>query len=161
MKIITADLRHLETIHRIAKETWPIAYKNVISDEQIDFMLSKMYSILALEQQMEEGHVFVLLKTKNSNIGFASYSKDAKSNGYKLQKLYLHPKAQGKGAGKTLIEEVEKRVKDLGAEYLYLNVNRGNKAYGFYKKMGYDVFEEIDIPYYSFILDDYIMRKKL
>ena len=56
---------------------------------------------------------------------------------------------------------MENEVKKLGGENLTLNVNRGNKARYFYEKVGYQIIEEVDIPYFDFILDDYIMSKSL
>ncbi len=161
MEIIEANLSHIKIISDLAEEIWWPTYKTVISDEQIAFMLRQMYSENALEDQMKGGCKFLLLRFEDADQGFAAYAKQENGKDYKLEKLYLKPTLQGKGLGKFFITEVEKRVKILGADYLLLNVNRGNKAQEFYNKMGYKIIEEIDIPYYDFVLNDYIMRKKL
>ena len=159
--ITPATSEDVETIHQLAFDIWWPTYKNVISDEQIAFMLDKMYSISALQNQMEEGNVFLMLYVNELAKGFASYAKTAIDKTYKLQKLYVHTDQQGKGTGKLLIIEVEKQVEKLGGNTLILNVNRGNKAKDFYKKVGYQILEELDIPYFHFILNDYVMGKKL
>ncbi|TKC00660.1 GNAT family N-acetyltransferase [Pedobacter cryophilus] len=161
IEIKLAAIEDLEIIHQLASDIWWPTYKNVISDEQIAFMLNKMYSISALQNQMHEENVFLLLYVNELAKGFASYSKTAIDKTYKLQKLYLHPDQQGKGTGKLLIVEVEKQVKTLGGDALILNVNRGNKAKDFYKKVGYQILQELDIPYFHFVLNDYVMGKKL
>jgi GNAT superfamily N-acetyltransferase len=161
MEIIEANLSHVKIISELAGEIWWPTYQSIISDEQIVFMLAQMYSEKALENQMKEGIKFLLLEFEFAYQGFTAYAQQENGKDYKLQKLYLKPSLQGKGLGRTLINEVERRVKVLGADYLYLNVNRNNKAHQFYNKMGYEVFEEIDIPYYDFILNDFIMRKHL
>ena len=161
IKITQATSKDLGTIHQLAYDIWWPTYKNVVSDEQIAFMLDKMYSIASLQNQMEEGNVFLLLYVNELAKGFASYSKTAIDKTYKLQKLYIQPDQQGKGTGKLLINEVQKQVKNLGGEHLILNVNRGNKAKEFYKKVGYQILEELDIPYFHFVLNDYVMGKKL
>jgi ribosomal protein S18 acetylase RimI-like enzyme len=43
-----------------------------------------------------------------------------------------------------------------------LNVNRNNiKAKQFYERQGFHIIAEVDIPYRSYILNDYIMEKVL
>ena len=161
MEIIEANLSHLKIISDLAEKIWWPTYQLVLSDKQIAFMLEQIYSEKSLKSQLKEGATFLLLKFEEAYQGFASYQIQENGKDYKLQKLYLKPELQGKGLGKALITEVEKRVKTLGADYLYLNVHRDNKAQQFYYKIGYEIFEEIDIPYYEFILNDYIMRKEL
>jgi GNAT superfamily N-acetyltransferase len=159
-QISTATLLDIPTIIALAKEIWWPTYSEVISAEQISFMLNKMYAEDALKQQMESGHTFLLLIDNDLPKGFASFSKQDESI-FKLQKLYLHPDQQGKGTGKMLISFVEQEVKALGATQLILNVNRENKAHLFYKKVGYQIIEELDIPYHHFVLNDYVMGKFL
>jgi ribosomal protein S18 acetylase RimI-like enzyme len=96
-------------------------------------------------------------------LGFASFSEiiDLEPKTYKLHKLYLLPESQGKNVGSHLITEIEKKSKNKEAEYLILNVNRNNSAYHFYLKKGYTVRETVDIPFAEFVLNDYVMEKKL
>jgi diamine N-acetyltransferase len=160
MKIRVATVTDIPSITKLAEEIWWPTYTEVISNEQIAFMLQEMYSAEALKHQMENGHHFLVLEVDGEDKGFASYSLQENKT-YKLQKLYLHPDQQGKGAGKFLITEVEEKVKSHSGEVLILNVNRGNKAKIFYEKMGYQILEELDIPYHHFVLNDYIMGKNL
>jgi GNAT superfamily N-acetyltransferase len=161
IKIEEASIKDLEIIHQLAHDIWWPTYKNVVSDEQIAFMLDKMYSTTSLKNQMEEGNVFLLLYVDEKAKGFACFSKTAVDQIYKLQKLYLQPDQQGKGTGKLLLSSVEEKVKKLGATTLILNVNRGNKAQFFYQKVGYQIIEEVNIPYFHFVLNDYVMSKTL
>ncbi len=161
IKIEEADLTAIPTIHQLANEIWWLTYENILSKEQIAFMLAQMYAEESLKQQMEQGHIFLLLSVGEVPKGFACYSKTITDKTYKLQKIYLHPDQQGKGTGKALLKTVESAVKALGANILSLNVNRGNKARLFYEKMGYQIIEEVDIPYFDYVMDDYVMEKKL
>ena len=160
IKIRKATLNDVPTITKLAEEIWWPTYAKVISAEQISFMLGEMYSAEALTTQMENGHGFLILTVDAIAKGYASFSKQDETT-YKLQKLYLHPDQQGKGVGKMLIDFVEQEVKNLGAEQLMLNVNRGNNAQVFYSKVGYHVLEEIDIPFHQYVLNDYVMGKSL
>jgi GNAT superfamily N-acetyltransferase len=80
----------------------------------------------------------------------------------RLHKLYVIPTAQGKGAGKFLLIEVERLAKENQSKVISLNVNRFNSAYDFYLKNGYRKTQEIDISIgEGFLMEDYVMEKEL
>jgi ribosomal protein S18 acetylase RimI-like enzyme len=54
-------------------------------------------------------------------------------NGFEIEKLYVHNKSKGKGVGRMLLTEIEKKYG--GAFWLYTWVE--NKSNGFYKKLGF------------------------
>lgn len=162
MIIRQTALKDIPAINRLAHETWWPTYTNVISDEQISFMLEHLYSEDALQIQMNEGITFLIAERNETPVGFAAYSLTEPENlVYKLEKLYVLPSEQGKGTGKALIFEVMKIAKELGGKTLELNVNRNNPAYHFYSKLGFEIHKTVDIPYQQFILNDYIMRQAL
>ena len=43
-------------VQALAHKIWPIAYKEILSQAQLDYMLNWIYSIESLTQQMQEGH---------------------------------------------------------------------------------------------------------
>lgn len=162
MIIRKANYIDVGVISRLAYETWRPAYKAVIPDEQIEFMLNDMYSETALKLQIDEGIAFLIGERDGKPVGFAAYSFTEPENFvYKLQKLYVLPSEQGKGSGKKLVMEVAGIVKKLGGRILELNVNRKNKAFNFYSKLGFEIYKSVDIPYHHFVLNDYVMRKVL
>jgi GNAT superfamily N-acetyltransferase len=162
LRIRTANPSDIPTIGQLADESWWPAYSSFISAEQISYMLKEMYAPESLTQQFSEGITFLLAERDGLAVGFAAFSEtNAQEQVFKLHKLYLLPTEQGKGTGKLLIEEVSDRAKNLGGLILELNVNRGNKAVYFYKKQGFDIHQTLDIPYHTFVLNDYIMRKAL
>jgi ribosomal protein S18 acetylase RimI-like enzyme len=124
-------------------------------------MLEKFYSTASLNKQMKNNHYFFLALLNYSPVGFASFScKDGST--YKLQKLYVLPEFQKSGVGKKLLETVETVAKSMGAEKLQLNVNRENKARGFYEKNKFRRITEEDIDIgHGFFMNDFIMEKEL
>ncbi|MBC3541459.1 GNAT family N-acetyltransferase [Rufibacter sediminis] len=149
-------------IREIAHATWYPTYGSILSGEQIDFMLTEIYSLEALRRQMAEGQTFLLLSYGGTPAAFASYSlSNAAERRYKLNKLYIHPTYQGRGAGKRLLQEVILCTKALGAEKLELNVHRNNPAQHFYFKSGFKITKIIDIPFAQFTLNDYILELNL
>lgn len=162
MKIRKAGVHDIQAIHELAEKIWWPAYRNVISDEQIRFMLEDMYSEGSLMEQMNGGLEFWLAVRENVPVAFAGYSlTESEKQIYKLHKLYVLPSEQGRGTGTKLIDHISALAKSAGGKILELNVNRGNQAQHFYRKAGFDVFETVDIPYHHFVLNDYVMRKAL
>ena len=49
-------------IHELALQAFPATYRDLLSQEQMDFMMDWMYSPANLEKQMEEGHVYFIAK---------------------------------------------------------------------------------------------------
>ncbi len=160
MEIRFANLSDAEIISKLANEVWPLTYKDILSAEQIQFMLEKSYTINSIEKQMKEAHIFFILELEKITKGFASVTLEVEDI-YKLQKLYIHQSLHKKGAGTLLLSFVENYCKIKGAQQLLLNVNRNNKAKLFYEKMDYRIIHTVDIPYHHFVLNDYIMSKRL
>jgi diamine N-acetyltransferase len=157
-----ASLPEVPVIKELAGAIWSPTYLPILSKEQVDYMFSMIYLEDALTQQMKEGQTFLIIYQESKPIGFAAYSvKDATNKIYKLNKIYLLPECQGKGAGKKLLEHVEKDVKQLGATFIDLNVNRYNNARQFYERCGYSVYQEEDIPIGPYWMNDFVMRKPL
>ena len=158
-----ATINDLETIRQIAEDTWWVAYSPILEKEQISFMLNEIYSVEKITQQLNSGsQIYLLLIEDDKPVAFAAYSpREEDPDIYKLHKLYCLPETQGKGYGKTLINEVENKTIEAGKNTLDLNVNRYNKAKTFYEKMGFSVAYEQDIAIGPYWMNDYVMRKEL
>lgn len=155
-----AKEQDIEVIRAIAAATWPSTYLDIIGQEQIDYMLDKMYSKGELLGQLLEGHIFIIAEDNENQFGFAGYSIiDHEERIYKLHKLYVLPSAHGKGVGKILINEVFNQVKDAGGTALQLNVNKHNKAKDFYLKGGFNIKESVKLDIGGgYFMDDYVME---
>ncbi|MDB5256772.1 MAG: family N-acetyltransferase [Chitinophagaceae bacterium] len=160
--ITTATAKEYPIIQAIARQTWPEAFGKILSPEQIEYMLTMMYSLSALTEQVQnKHHVFLLVKWEEEPVGYASYELNYQSSSKtKIHKLYLLPAAQGKRIGQLLIQEIGTRAKPDYA--LVLNVNRYNSAIRFYEKVGFKKTgeETIDIGN-GYLMEDYIFEKQL
>lgn len=164
IKIITANPSDFQIIKELAHAIWPHTYGQILSAGQLDYMLEAFYSEPALlDNYLEKGHRFLLVKEGAVNLGFASYEHNYKGrNITRIHKIYLLPETQGKGIGRLLIEEIEKIALENGAEALSLNVNRFNNARHFYNKIGFEIVGEEDIELdHGYLMEDYIMEKRL
>lgn len=164
IEITNATANDYRIIQQIAQETWPVTYGTILSSEQIDYMFDMMYSLEVLEEQVNlERHHFILAKEDDIYLGFASYELNYQNTvKTKIHKIYLLPKSQRKGIGSLLISEIVKEAKKNNNTSLSLNVNRYNKAFYFYQKIGFVKVGEEDINIGNdYIMEDYIMEKTI
>ena len=150
MMIITlATANDLKTIRDIAYKTWPVAYGEILSKEQLDYMLDKFYSDANLyDSLINKRQPFLLAYEDLVCLGFASYEHHyLDKNVTRLHKLYMLPESQGKGIGKLLVDKIESLAQENHSETISLNVNKYNKAFSFYKKMGFEVVAEEELAF--------------
>lgn len=156
-----ADIPHIRSI---ALATWPVAYKEILSLEQLAYMLELMYSESALIEQMTaKGHHFIIAHRECEAVGFAGLEHHYRGErSTRLHKLYVLPGMQGTGAGLALHNAVEEAARSAGDTQLELNVNRFNPSRNWYKRLGYRIArdEVIDIGH-GFVMDDHVMLKQL
>ncbi len=149
-------------ISALAREIWLATYPGIITQAQIDFMLEQRYGHERLYDDLEDAEKWLdQAFLDGRRIGFA-FSEIYKGE-FKLDKLYIHPDVQRKGVGGQLIAHVAERARKLDYPCVVLAVNKRNeKAIGSYKKYGFAVREAIvDDIGGGFVMDDYIMEKKL
>jgi GNAT superfamily N-acetyltransferase len=162
--ITEATSNDFKTIQDIAHQTWPETYGDILSKEQLDYMLGAFYSEAALSDNVNtKGHYFLLAKENEVVLGFAAYEHNYQENNRtRIHKIYILPQTQGKGIGKRLIEYIEKLAIENHSEALSLNVNRFNKALTFYQKIGFEIITEENIEIgHGYLMEDYVMEKSL
>lgn len=162
MLLRTASVNDFSSIRRVVENVWPIAYREIISRDQIDYMLDMMYSDASLHGQiLQDQCEFIVLEIENEVVGFASYNA-LDENRFKLHKLYVLKAHQGKGVGKMLLNEVIARSATRGAKTLELQVNKKNKAVNFYKKYNFKQERELVLDIGNgFVMDDFIMIRNI
>lgn len=161
MHIRKATLSDIPSIRHIAHNTWPVAYGQLLSSEQLGYMLDMMYNEASLEEQMNNGHQFFLAELDGKAHGFASVSHEGGGR-YKLNKLYILPDTQKTGAGRALLQQSIDHAKQNGGVQLFLQVKKDNPSKGFYDKQGFIVTDEIKLDIGNgYFMDDYIMALEL
>ena len=116
LTVRTAGLDDINAIGYLAYQVWPPTYKDILTFEQLHYMLQHFYSPTALkEQMMSKHHVFLVAEMEDDEpVGFASYSQ-VDMGVFKLHKLYVLPAIQGRNIGKTLLEVVEEECREAGS----------------------------------------------
>jgi GNAT superfamily N-acetyltransferase len=160
LSIRPGDLDDINTIGFLAQQIWPSTYGEILTNEQLQYMLNLFYSPAALRRQMvDERHQFLVVEQGEEAIGFAAWSDTEEQGIFKLHKLYVLPGVQGKGLGRSMLQFIFQDIRGEGAKALRLNVNRYNTARQFYERMGFHVIKEEDVPIgQGYFMNDYVME---
>ena len=150
-------------INQLAWQVFPATYRNILSQEQIEYMMDWMYSPENIRKQMAEGHVYLLAYEECEVAGYVSVRPEGKDL-YHLEKIYVLPCFQKAHCGSFLFREAIRYIKEVHPEpcRMELNVNRYNPALGFYEHMGMTKVREGDFPIGGgYYMNDYIMGMEL
>lgn len=155
-----ATINDIPLINTMAQVIFPATYQEILSKEQLDYMMDWMYSPENLRKQMEEeGHIYYIACKEDEAAGYVSIQPEGEHL-FHLQKIYVLPHFQGCQLGKILFEQAIRAIKEIHPEpcEMHLNVNRNNKALQFYEHMGMKKVAEGDFPIGNgYYMNDYIM----
>ena len=148
-------------IAALAREIWQATYPGIITQEQIDFMLEQRYGHERLYDDLEDADKWLdQALVGERRVGFAF--SELRKGEFKLDKLYIHPDVQRRGVGGQMIEHVAARARKLGYPAVVLQVNKRNtKAIASYQKYGFVVRETTVEDLGRYVMDDFVMEKKL
>lgn len=158
-----ASEKDISLLQDLAKKSWNSAYVNILSKEQIEYMLKEMYSYLEISNQIQnpDYHYYIIL---NDDVaaGFIGFEFHYEKDTTKLHRIYLLEEFKGKGLGKKGLDFLKEKVSETSDQRLILNVNKDNPAKRMYESQGFQVFhEEIFDIGNGFVMDDYLMEFKL
>ena len=103
LKIRKAEKTDIALIRSLALVAFPATYKNILTSEQIEYMLDWMYSPASLLKQFENGHIYHIAEFDGRACAYTSVEKQGDTL-WHLQKIYILPEFQGKGFGRILFE---------------------------------------------------------
>jgi ribosomal protein S18 acetylase RimI-like enzyme len=127
-------------------------------------MLAKMYSPEVVEAEIEGERVFYqFILCGEDKVGFCSFGPTEHPEEMKIHKLYILPPCQQRGFGSGAIRCIERFCREYGFTTMTLAVNKHNRiAVHAYERRGFVIEEFVTVHIGGgFIMDDYIMRKKL
>jgi len=153
--------KQIEIVAKLACEIWNQHFIPIIGKAQVDYMLDKFQSKIALSEQIEQNFLYYSIKINNRYIGY--FSVLPKEKELFLSKLYIKSSERGKGFGKKTIDFIENFAKEKNLYKITLTVNKNNvNSINAYKKMGFvntgSVVKDIGN---GFVMDDYKMEKIL
>lgn len=147
-------------INAMAAIVFPATYKDILSQEQLDYMFHWMYHPENIRKQIEEEqHIYFIAYKNDEPCGYMSIEQQDKDL-FHLQKLYVLPQFQGYHIGSFLFQQAIRYIKEIHPSpcLMELNVNRYNKALHFYERMGMRKLREGDFDIGNgYYMNDYIM----
>ena len=159
IQIRKADEKDIDAIINLAHKIWHAHYPDIITVEQIKFMLDTMYSRKAIDEQMQNGYTWLMAFDNEQPLGFLSCNKVSDGN-YFLNKLYVDTSRQRTGVGYALLSKCLQMCD--GIKTIRLQVNRKNyKAINFYFKNGFIIEDSKDFDIGNgYFMNDFVMVKK-
>ena len=155
----------LSTVIALGREIWNQHYPGIISQAQIDYMLSVWYQQDAMEREMQQrGAVYALIEVADQGaVGYIGFEQEAGSRVLFLSKLYLKQQTRGMGLGRLALDWVMQQASDRDCDGVRLRVNRQNAvAIRSYLRAGFQFLEDLCTDIGSgFVMDDYVMEKPL
>jgi len=159
MNITKASVDDLDIIGILAQAIWFDHYIPIIGEEQVVYMLNKLYHVEALRKQINDGQVFYMISEGEDPLGFAAIEE--RGEGLFLNKFYILTQEQGKGIGQKVFEELLSFYKDK--KWIKLQVNRQNyKSINFCFKLGFKIEQVADFDIGDgYFMNDFVMIKNL
>ena len=163
IELLRAGEADLPAISALAGEIWRECYVEIISREQIEYMLQWMYDVATLRRELREEVRYEKVLVAGELAGFAAWGPATEPGLCKLHKLYLHQQVRSQGVGSAALRHVLTEAGKAGFAEMRLNVNKKNAAaIAAYQRHGFLVIQEIraDIGN-GFVMDDFIMARQL
>ncbi len=155
--------KDIPQIQNLAEKSWNSAYSKILSKDQIEYMLTEMYSQKEIAKHLKDPNYFYYLILQDEvPAGFIGFEFHYEKDTTKLHRIYLLGEFKGKGLGKKGLDFLKEKVSETSDKRIILNVNKDNPAKRMYESQGFQVFhEEIFDIGNGFVMDDYLMEFKL
>lgn len=163
LKVQQAGQHHAAIINDIATNTWPEAFKDFMSQEQIQHGLNLFFNPSVIKKNWRSGQEYLIGKNRSFFLGFLTLEYDYNgTNAIKIHTTYVIPDSHKLGCGSAMLKAAEEIAKNRGTKELVLNVNKKNPAVNFFKNRGFEVVGEELVDWGDgFTSDEYVMRKTL
>lgn len=155
-----ASEKDIPLLQQLAEKSWNSAYANILSKDQIEYMLSEMYSYTEISNHLKNPnyHYYLILNNDVAS-GFIGLEFHYEKDTTKLHRIYLLEEFKGKGLGKKAMNFLKEKVAETSNNRIILNVNKDNSAKKMYESQGFKVYhdEVFDIGN-GFVMDDFLME---
>jgi len=157
LRIIKKD--ELATVRELAMIIWPRLYRKVVSPVQMDAIISALFDLDTLEDDMDErGHVFWVASVGNRPVGFLSAALT--DDHIDIHKIYVREDYRGSGVGKALMQAPLDHFP--GARHLSLIVPVDHdQGEGFARHSGFEFVRKDPVSIAGYDLTNHVMHKAL
>lgn len=154
----------LDEIAHLAKVTWNDHYPAMVGQEQVDYMLDKIYSHESMQDQLRnKGHKFYFIVLEGEKVGFLSLSQSKVNEQAEtfIHKFYILAQKQKSGLGSQVMKLIYNEYPNSNS--YKLTVNRQNfKSINFYFKNGFIIESVADFDIgEGYFMNDFVMVKHM
>jgi GNAT superfamily N-acetyltransferase len=156
------DASSIRIVAALARDIWSEHYTPIIGKAQVEYMLEKFQSEIAIARQIkQENFLYYLLKESGRYIGYIGIVPRVDPKELFLSKIYVTAGERGRGVGRRAIDFIERLARDGGLTKICLTVNRNNQsAITAYQRLGFQNTGSVTCDIGSgFALCDYRMEK--
>lgn len=128
-------------VSALAREIWQATYPELITQQQIDFMLELRYGVERLYDDIEQADKWLDQAFYDGRrVGFCAY--EIRNGEFYFDKIYIHPDVQRRGVGGAMINHADEKARKMGYKRAILDVDKRNtQAINSYKKYGFEVLD--------------------
>lgn len=159
---ICQNEQDIKKLAELAEEIWHEYFVEIISEEQINYMVERFQSYTALTCAIkEESYIYFMAYEKGDFIGYCGIKPEGER--MFLSKLYLRKDQRGKGLSSLLLNKAISVAREEGKKAMYLTCNKYNQhSLDVYHAKGfYDIDSVQSDIGHGFIMDDYILQLDL
>lgn len=151
MDVRAATVDDIGEIQQVARQTWTVAYEDIVGPEEIERAMQEWYASSAIEQQLAADDVGYFVATDSGDVfGYASSGPSDAENCGELYSIYVHPDRWGDGVGARLLERATDHVVGLGFGRMRVAVLAENDVgNAFYRRCGFTLSEENEIELFT------------
>ncbi len=159
-KVVTEE--QIRILAQVADIVWHDAFKDIITLDQIEYMIEKFQSFNSLTEAINKNNYeYYLIKNENTVMGYTGVKPE---NGKLFwSKLYVLKEYRGKKVATKAFEFIETLARNKKLKSVWLTVNRNNThAMDVYKHKGFVVTRKqvTDIGN-GFVMDDFVFEKEI
>lgn len=161
-----ATEKQIVELEETANYVWHNYYKDIISQEQIDYMLKNYQSREAVRKNMSEGYIYYMIMADGELAGYICVL--LQSDYALVQSLYIKPEYRRRGLAKRTLAHIDAIFanKEHGFDYikkLRVNVARNNSfTINVYERLGFEKVRAVDTDIGGgFYRHDYVMERKV
>ena len=158
-------------LYDLMREIYLPMYHHLWEDKG-EWYLNELYLKENLQKELlEENQEYYFVLYEGETIGIVRVISNVDINGFldkkaiMLHRIYLHPKTQGKGIGKELLNWIENISKERNNETLWLKaMDTQEQALLFYQKKGFSIIKKTSLEFtllHKDLRGMYIMSKSL
>jgi GNAT superfamily N-acetyltransferase len=152
----------IQVVVHLAAEIWTQHYVPIIGRDQVDYMLEKFQSPVAIREQITNGLEYFQLRFEHSAEGYFAIEQKPADCSLFLSKLYIREEVRGRGLARQALDFMVTYGRERSLRTLWLTVNIDNPAIDAHRKLGFRVTGPIvaDIGG-GFVMNDYRMEQAI